>query len=39
MNLENIRTEFKGRVCEQIGLEQEGEGRFLVLTPFRFEDG
>jgi hypothetical protein len=39
MDLDSIRTEFKGRVCEQIGLEQEGEDRFLVLTPFRFEDG
>src|ERR1035441_7963851 len=39
MNLETIRQEFKGRVCEQISLEQEGEDRFLVETPFRFEDG
>ncbi|MGI8771574.1 MAG: DUF1828 domain-containing protein [Acidobacteriaceae bacterium] len=39
MNLDSIRTEFKDRVCEQIGLEQEGQNRFLVLTPFRFEDG
>lgn len=39
MNLDSIKREFKGRVCEQIGLQQEGEDRFLVLTPFRFEDG
>jgi Domain of unknown function DUF1828 len=39
MNVEIIREEFKERVCEQIGLEQEGEDRFLVMTPFRFEDG
>jgi hypothetical protein len=39
MNVETVREEFKGRICEQIDLEQEGEGRFLVLTPFRFEDG
>lgn len=39
MNLDSLRNEFKGRVCEQIGLEEEGVDRFLVLTPFRFEDG
>jgi hypothetical protein len=39
MNLASIRDEFKSRICEQIDLEQEGEGRFLVVTPFRFEDG
>ena len=39
MNVGSIREEFKSRICEQIDLEQEGEGRFLVLTPFRFEDG
>ena len=39
MNVETIREEFKSRVCEQIDLEPEGEGRFLVATPFRFEDG
>jgi hypothetical protein len=39
MNLVTVRDEFKSRVCEQIDLEPEGEGRFLVRTPFRFEDG
>jgi hypothetical protein len=39
MNLASIRDDFKSRVCEQIDLEQEGEDRFLVVTPFRFEDG
>ena len=39
MNVVKIRDEFKSRVCEQIDLEPEGEGRFLVKTPFRFEDG
>jgi hypothetical protein len=39
MNSAEIRQEFKGRVSEQIDLEQEGVGRFLVNTPFRFEDG
>jgi hypothetical protein len=39
MKLETIREDFKHRVCEQIELQPEGEGRFLVVTPFRFEDG
>ncbi len=39
MNIVTIREEFKSRVCEQIDLEPEGEGRFLVVTPFRFDDG
>lgn len=39
MKLETIKEEFKHRVCEQIDLQPEGEGRFLVVTPFRFEDG
>jgi hypothetical protein len=36
---ESIKSDFKGRVCEQIDLRQEGLNRFRVLTPFRFEDG
>jgi hypothetical protein len=39
MNTSSIKEEFRQRVCEQIDLEPQGEGRFLVLTPFRFEDG
>jgi len=39
MNLASVKDDFKHRVCEQIDLEQEGEGRFLVATPFRFGDG
>jgi len=39
MNIESIRHEFKDRVCEQVDLQPEGEGRFVVFTPFRFEDG
>lgn len=39
MNFETVRSEFKDRVCEQVELRPEGEGRFLVLTPFRFDDG
>ena len=39
MNTESIKEDFKNRVCEQVDLQPEGEGRFLVVTPFRFEDG
>lgn len=39
MNPGSIRDEFKRLVCEQVDLKPEGEGRFRVLTPFRFEDG
>jgi hypothetical protein len=39
MNLQSVKDDFKHRVCEQIDLQAEGEGRYLVLTPFRFDDG
>lgn len=39
MNEEAVKKDFKHRVCEQIDLEREGEDRYRVLTPFRFEDG
>jgi hypothetical protein len=39
MNVQSIKEEFRDRVCEQIELQPQGEGRFLVKTPFRFEDG
>jgi hypothetical protein len=39
MSPQSIREDFRARVCEQVELRQEGQGRFRVLTPFRFEDG
>lgn len=39
MNLQSVKDDFKHRVCEQIDLRPEGEGRYLVVTPFRFDDG
>src|SRR6266702_2349945 len=39
MNLQSVKDDFKRRVCEKIDLQQEGEGRFLVVNPFRFSDG
>jgi Domain of unknown function DUF1828 len=39
MDADSVRDQFRNRVCEQIDVRQEGINRFLVLTPFRFEDG
>ena len=39
MNPTVVKEDFKKRVCQQIELEQEGENRFRVVTPFRFQDG
>ncbi len=39
MNTASIKEDFKRTVCAEIELEPEGIDRFVVLTPFRFEDG
>jgi hypothetical protein len=39
MNTNSIKEEFRRRVSEQIDLEPQGADRFVVMTPFRFEDG
>ncbi len=39
MNIASIKEEFRDRICEQIDLQPQGQERFLVKTPFRFEDG
>jgi hypothetical protein len=39
MNLSSVKDDFKTRVCEQIDIEQEGDNRFFITTPFRFGDG
>lgn len=39
MNVESIKNDFRNRVCEQVDLQPEGEDRFQVFTPFRFDDG
>ncbi len=39
MNLSSIKDDFKKTVCGQIELNPQGDGRFLVNTPFRFSDG
>jgi len=39
MNVDLIEKDFRSRVSERIELKPEGVGRFLVITPFRFDDG
>ena len=39
MNISSIKEDFREQVCEQIELQPQGQERFLVKTPFRFEDG
>lgn len=39
MDTATIKQEFRQRVSDQIDLEPEGVDRFVILTPFRFEDG
>ena len=39
MNIRNIETDFRNKVCEKINLNSEGINRFRVLTPFMFDDG
>jgi uncharacterized protein DUF1828 len=34
-----IERDFKRKVCDQLSLEDEGQGRYIVHTPFSFDDG
>jgi len=34
-----IELDFKRKVCDQLTLEDEGQGRYIVHTPFTFDDG
>jgi hypothetical protein len=34
-----IERDFKRKVCDQLSLEDEGQGRHVVHTPFSFNDG
>ncbi|MFH1562553.1 MAG: DUF1828 domain-containing protein [Nitrospirota bacterium] len=36
---ENIVDDFRKKVCEEIHLSQEGISRYIVFTPFMFDDG
>jgi len=39
MNAAELQKEFKRKVCEEIDVEPEGLARFVVYTPFMFDDG
>lgn len=39
MNTELLIKEFKKKVCEEIELQGEGINRYIVHTPFMFDDG
>ena len=39
MNAVELQKEFKRKVCEEIDVELEGLMRFVVYTPFMFDDG
>ena len=39
MNVSQIKTAFKQSVCDEIELIQNGISRYIVHTPFTFEDG
>jgi hypothetical protein len=40
MTLEDeILEDFKKKVCDKITLKEKGKNRFMVVTPFKFEDG
>jgi len=39
MNTAELEREFKRKVCDEIDVEQEGLDRYIVYTPFMFDDG
>lgn len=39
MTIDTIISDFRNKVCDQVGLVQEGMDRYRVFTPFLFEDG
>ncbi|MBM2826234.1 MAG: putative cytosolic protein [Dehalococcoidia bacterium] len=39
MNLSKVESAFKKSVCDEIELAQSGISRYIVHTPFTFEDG
>jgi len=39
LETEQILKEFKEKACEQISIEGEGLNRYIINTPFKFDDG
>lgn len=39
MNLAELREEFRRKVCEEVDVEDQGLHRYIIYTPFTFDDG
>ncbi len=39
MDIESLEKEFRKKVCDEIEIISEGKDRFVIVTPFSFEDG
>ena len=39
MTIEEIKHDFKDKVCDKISIINEGKNRYRIFTPFKFEDG
>ena len=39
MNATELQKEFKRKICAEIDVEPEGLDRFIIYTPFMFDDG
>lgn len=39
MEVNNLLSEFQNKICKEVSLYTEGVNRFVVHTPFMFEDG
>lgn len=38
-NIQDFKSEFKKKICSSLDMEMEGINRFLIQTPFTFDDG
>lgn len=39
MDEQTLKREFREKICKEIDIKKEGKGRYLIFTPFMFEDG
>jgi len=39
MNISSVEQDFQKKVCEEVRLQREGLNRYIVETPFTFDDG
>jgi hypothetical protein len=38
-DLDDVLKSFRDRICGSVSLEQAGQNRFIVRSPFLFDDG